>query len=210
MAGPLIGLKLAWRRPSRLTSTKRSVIQPQFPLPPRSLSSELRRSVEQDLNPTSTSLPPEADETTIYTYIRTQSLYHLRTMRIYNRLISSPVPSAAELISLDDELVEGWRNSLPSYFRDDDLPLPTEYLLGHSISRWRYRLLRVIMYRPFLIRWAQNGFVSSKSPGSPSQTSTAEQIATSRCFRAADECIQALLHFWTSGTHTRLAAWYVL
>ncbi|KAH6703190.1 transcriptional regulatory protein GAL4 [Leptodontidium sp. MPI-SDFR-AT-0119] len=169
---------------------------------------------EKDLTTASTSLPPEANETTIYSYIRTQSSYHLRTMRIYNRLISSPLPSATDLLSLDDELIEGWRSSLPHYFRDNDLPLSNEYLLGHSISRWRFRLLRIIMYRPFLIRWAQNDYGLS-TPSSPStqeypQFSTAENTATMRCFQAAEECISALFCFWTSGTHTRLAAWYVL
>ncbi|PVH76817.1 hypothetical protein DL98DRAFT_561785 [Cadophora sp. DSE1049] len=170
---------------------------------------------EKDLTAASTSLPPEVNETTLYSYIRTQSSYHLCTMRIYNRLISSPFPSAKELLSLDDELIEGWRSNLPHYFCDDDLPLSNEYLLGHSISRWRFRLLRIIMYRPFLIRWAQNDYGLSTPSSSTStqeypQFSSAENTATMRCFQAAGECISALFCFWTSATHTRLAAWYVL
>ncbi|KIW14048.1 hypothetical protein PV08_06829 [Exophiala spinifera] len=94
---------------------------------------------EQDLEPTSTSFPPEVHETTLYTYITTQSQYHLRTIPIYNRLISNPLPSAAELISLDDELVGGWLAGLPEFYNDRDLPLSNEYLLGHGIARWRYR-----------------------------------------------------------------------
>lgn len=164
----------------------------------------------QDLPTNSPSLPPEVNETTIYTYIRTQSAYHLRTIRIYNRLISSPVPSAAELISLDDELIEGWLCGLPPYFCDDNLPLPTEFLLGHAISRWRFRIMRIIMYRPFLIRWAQDGFGGPQSPTSPSQAPTPENIATNRCFKAAEDCISAIFQFWSFGQHTRLAAWYVL
>lgn len=170
---------------------------------------------DQELSATSTTLPPEVNETTIYTYISTQSSYHLCTMQIYNRLISSPVPSATELMSLDDEHIERWRNCLPHYYCDDDLQLPRQYLLGHSIGRWRFRLLRIIMYRPFLIRWAQHGSDSLPSPSSPyprehSESLAAENIATTRCFRAAEECISALFRFWTLGTHTRLAAWYVL
>ncbi|KAK4947643.1 hypothetical protein LTR10_013589 [Elasticomyces elasticus] len=159
---------------------------------------------ERDLEPTSSSFPPEVQEVTVYTYLRTQSLYHLRTMRIYNRLISNPLPSAAELISLDDELIEGWRKSLPPYWNDRDLPL--EYLLGHYISRWRFRLLRIIMYRPFLIRWAQHGFSSTIK----SEDSATEKIAITRCFAAARESISCVHYFWSTGRHTRLAAWYVL
>ncbi|KAK5557104.1 hypothetical protein LTR46_004915 [Exophiala xenobiotica] len=165
---------------------------------------------EQDLEPTSSCFPPELNETTLYTYISTQSQYHLRTIRIYNRLISSPLPSAAELIALDDELVGSWLASLPEHYNDRDLPHGNEYLLGHSIGRWRFRLLRIIMYRPFLIRWTQDGLgtdnMSSASPPAP----TPESIATTRCFRAADECISCIFQFWSTGTHTRLAAWYVL
>lgn len=164
----------------------------------------------QDLPIDATTLPSEVNEATIYTYVRTQSSYHLRTIRIYNRLISTPVPSAAELIALDDELMEGWLESLPPYFCDDNLPLPNEFLLGHSISRWRFRIMRIIMYRPFLIRWAQDGFGAGKSPASPSQASSAEYEATKRCFKAAEECISVIFQFWSSATHTRLAAWYVL
>jgi mannosyl-oligosaccharide alpha-1,2-mannosidase len=147
-------------------------------------------------------------------------------MRIYNRLISSPLPSAAELVALDDELIEqGWLASLPPSFRDDTLPsLPAQYLLGHSISRWRFRLQRIIMYRPFLIKWAQDGLAPSStgpssssfswpsaSPPPPSSSEmTAETIATTRCFKAAQECIACIFQFWSTATHTRLAAWYVL
>jgi len=166
---------------------------------------------EKDLEPTSTSFPPELNETTLYTYISTQSQYHLRTIRIYNRLISSPLPSAAELIALDDELVGSWLANLPEHYNDRDLPLGNEYLLGHSISRWRFRLLRIIMYRPFLIRWTQDGLATENMSASPPMSApTPERIATTRCFRAADECISCIFQFWSTGTHTRLAAWYVL
>ncbi|KAL2397937.1 hypothetical protein ABEF93_006404 [Exophiala dermatitidis] len=170
---------------------------------------------ERDLSPSSTTVPPEVNEATIYTYIRTQSSYHLRTIPIYNRLISNPVPSAGELISLDDELVQGWLTGLPAYYSDQDLPLPQGFLLGHAIGRWRFRLLRIIMYRPFLIRWAQNGLIGSvKSLGTsssgPGSAPPAESVATMRCFQAAEECISCIYQFWAAGTHTRLAAWYVL
>jgi transcriptional regulatory protein GAL4 len=159
-------------------------------------------------------LPAEVQEATSYTYINTQSSYHLRTMRIYDRLISTPVPTAEELITLDDDCIEGWRRSLPSFYSDEDLPMSIETLLGHSIGRWRYRVMRVVMYRPFLLRWAQVGFPSQATPansGNPAtRFSDSELQATKRCLKAAEECISVLFRFWTTATHTRLAAWYVL
>jgi mannosyl-oligosaccharide alpha-1,2-mannosidase len=127
-------------------------------------------------------------------------------MRIYNRLISKPFPSAEELMALDDELIGGWLYSLPPYFRDDDfLVLNPDYALGHSISKWRFRNTRIIMYRPFLIRWALQ-------PNQPHQDtfSGAEHLATNRCLNAAKESINSIRLFWQSHNHTRLAAWYVL
>lgn len=170
---------------------------------------------EGDLLTTSTELPPEINEATYYTYVTTQSSYHLRTMRIYDRLISTPIPSAAEIICLDDDCIEGWRKSLPSYYCDEDLPMDNETFLGHSLGRWRYRVMRVVMYRPFLLRWAQNGFPPLDGTASAVQSggtrfTEAENQATKRCLEAAEECIACLFRFWTTATHTRLAAWYVL
>lgn len=152
---------------------------------------------------TSTAVPAERNETTLYSYVRTQSAYHLSTIQIYNRLISSPLPSASELVTLDDKLIENWRHNLPTYYCDADLPLPDEHLLGHAIGRCRFRIMRIIMYRPFFLRWAQDGF-RSLQPANP------ENSATSRCLLAAEECITILAQFWASATHTRLSAWYVL
>ena len=127
-------------------------------------------------------------------------------MRIYNRLISKPFPSAEELIALDDEFIGGWLHALPPYFRDDDfLVLNPDYALGHSISKWRFRNTRIIMYRPFLIRWALNSNQLHQDI-----FSGAEHMATSRCLNAAKESINSISLFWQSHTHTRLAAWYVL
>jgi transcriptional regulatory protein GAL4 len=127
-------------------------------------------------------------------------------MRIYNRLISKPFPSGEELMALDDELIGGWLGDLPPYFRDDDfLVLNPDYALGHSIGKWRFRNTRIIMYRPFLIRWALQ-------PNSSHQDdfSGVEHLATNQCLNAAKESINSIRLFWQSHNQTRLAAWYVL
>jgi len=104
---------------------------------------------------------------------------------------------------MDDDLIESWRSSLPSYFNDTDLPLSQEYLLAHAIGRWRLRIMRIIMYRPFFLRWVQSGV-------QPLQLSIPEDNATSRCLATAESCIAIISRFWATATHTRLAAWYVL
>ena len=152
----------------------------------------------------STSYPPEVGEVTIYTYIRVQSAYHLGTMKIYNRLITSPFPSAVELVTLDDECIGAWLAQVPYYY--DAFPPPeSEYALGLGISKWRYRNLRIVMYRPFLVRWA----LSSSSPGQQS-FSSAENLTVFRCLDAAKESIVSIEEYWFSRSHSRLSAWYVL
>lgn len=148
-------------------------------------------------------MPSELDEATTYSYVRTQSAYHIATIPIYNRLISSRFPSAAELTAMDDELIEGWRGRLPQFYNDSDLQLSNEHQLGHSISRWRFRIMRIIMYRPFFLIWVRNGL-------KPLQFSLPNDSATSRCLVAAEECILIISRFWSTATRTRLAAWYVL
>lgn len=107
------------------------------------------------------------------------------------------------MIKMDDELIGDWLSKLPDYFADTDLPLSPQHLLGHTIGRWRLRVMRIIMYRPFFLRWVQEGL-------HPLQSSVPEHIATSRCFVAARECVEVTSYFWSNATRTRLAAWYTL
>jgi hypothetical protein len=71
------------------------------------------------------------------------------------------------------------------------------------------------MYRPFLLKWAQEGVGSMRSPTSQfgkgvKSIAASEDEAVRRCFQASEECISIIYNFWTTATHTRLAAWYVL
>lgn len=148
--------------------------------------------------------PPEVDDLTLYTYIRVQSAYHLTTMTIYNRLISGTFPTAAELVAMDDQYIGAWLAQVPHYYFS--FPPPgSEHSLGLGISQWRYRNLRIVMYRPFLVRWAL-----SASPYGQQSSSTPESLAVFRCLDAAKESITSIHEYWTSRSHSRLAAWYVL
>lgn len=97
--------------------------------------------------------PPETDGLTPYTAVRVQSRFHHATTHIYTRVISRPFPSADEMLKLDEELLQPWRRAIPPAFADDAV-VPARYVLAHAIMRWRYRNLRIIMYRPFVIRKA--------------------------------------------------------
>lgn len=141
---------------------------------------------------------------TLYTYLRVQSSYHLNTMGIYNRLITGTFPTAAELVALDDEGIGAWLSQWPHYYTSYP-PAGSKYALGVGISKWRYRNLRIVMYRPYLVRWAL-----SSSPCDQQSSSSAENLAVFRCLDAAKETILSVEEYWTSRPHFRLAAWYVL
>ena len=128
----------------------------------------------------------------------------MATIPIYERLLTAPAPSAREMTDMDDRLIGGWRQQLPAYFADADLILSQEHLLGHTIGRWRLRIMRIIMYRPFFLRWVQDGMKTDQFD------SDSENQATFRCLIAAEECVNITSHFWYHAVRTRLAAWYAL
>ncbi|OBT38698.1 hypothetical protein VE00_10647 [Pseudogymnoascus sp. WSF 3629] len=159
---------------------------------------------EEDLVSDSAPYPPESEGLTLYTYVRIQSSYHLRTMGIYNRLITGSFPTAAELIALDDENIGGWIAQWPHYYTAFP-PAGSKHALGVGISKWRYRNLRIVMYRPLLVRWALSSSLYDQQA-----SSSTESLAVFRCLDAAKETILSIEEYWMSRSHFRLAAWYVL
>ncbi|OBT66781.1 hypothetical protein VE03_04002 [Pseudogymnoascus sp. 23342-1-I1] len=173
--------------------------------PQAGVETALPKSIhEEDLVLDSAPYPPEVDGLTLYTYLRIQSLYHLRTMGIYNRLITGSFPTATELITLDDENIGAWLAEWPRYYSAFP-PAGSKYALGVGITQWRYRNLRIVMYRPFLVRWAL-----SSLPYDRQASSSPESLAVFRCLDAAKETILSVEEYWASRSHFRLAAWYVL
>ena len=145
----------------------------------------------------------EVEEPTISTYLRQQCSYHLRTMKIYSRVISEPPPSAETLIALDDSIIGSWLARVPQWFDDNaTYTMNAQYALVHGLNVWRFRNLRIVMFRPFLVKWA--------SQDATQEQSWDEQIATERCLQAASESITHIQAFWNANLHARLTAFYVL
>jgi transcriptional regulatory protein GAL4 len=157
----------------------------------------------QDLTAASTALPNPCDSITPYTAVRVQSSFHIATNAIYRRVISKPFPTTTSLISLDTSLIDTWLSNLPSYFTEDAY-IPQKYSLAHAIMMWRYRNLRIIMYRPFVIRRALNTRQGKEDE------SVDNGKAYDKCLDEAKATINAIADFWTSHEQTRLGAWYAL
>lgn len=120
-------------------------------------------------------------------------------------MISKPLPTAEELISLDAELLEPWIAQVPEWFREDSV-VEARYSLAHAVMQWRYRNFRIIMYRPFVIRMV----LASRNDQSTHNASDADLRAYIQCLEDARITIESISKYWAKNEHNRLAAWYAL
>lgn len=127
----------------------------------------------------------------------------MATSYIYSKIISSPFPSAQELINLDDRLIGYWLANLPPFFQENALQ-PPKFRLCHSILRWRYRNFRILMYRPFLVGRLMARTEKDKDFDAQSD------IAIQRCLDAARESIELISAFWMQEQQSMLGCWYGL
>lgn len=101
---------------------------------------------------------------------------------------------------MDAELIEPWQATLPAYF-SESAQVPARYALCQAVMSWRLRNLRILMYRPFVIRRALR-----RRPD-PDEASTK---AYDCCLADAKSTIQIISEYWERQDHNRLAAWYAL
>ncbi|KAI0439714.1 fungal-specific transcription factor domain-containing protein [Xylaria telfairii] len=158
---------------------------------------------DRSLTALSKSYPKELDSITPYTALITQASFHTATSPIYCRVISKPPPSANELLSMDNRLIEPWLRSLPSYF-DEGIRTPANYRHAHSVMKWRLRNFRIIMYRPFVIRKALNAR-DHRYDESPE-----DLRAYDICLSQAKETITSISDHVAEIKCNRLEAWYAL
>lgn len=143
----------------------------------------------------------------MYTHLRAQATFHMATSQIYSKIISSPFPSAAELLELDERLIGHWLLTLPPYFQEHVVQEP-RFRLCHSILRWRYRNFRILMYRPFLV----GRLMARPERGAPGNRDSDAQadIAIQRCLDAARESVELISTFWAQEQQSMMACWYGL
>lgn len=154
----------------------------------------------KDLTAASQSYPPESNQLTPYTAVATQARFHIATHECYEKVISKPFPSADELLRLDDTLIESWVATVPQCF-SEKTTVPPRYAFPHAVMSWRLRNLRIIMYRPFVIRRALRRKADvDKGSGK----------AYDRCLADAKSTIEMISDYWKTNEHNRLAGWYCL
>jgi transcriptional regulatory protein GAL4 len=158
---------------------------------------------DRDLTHLSVSLPPPRSSLTNHSAIADQARFHLMTSEIYARVISLPFPSAEELLQLDEERIHAWY----TIWTAEADQVEARFLLSRSIMEWRYRNLRVIMFRPFVIRKVlQARMRQATAP----EVETPTDIAIGRCLAEAKSSIISIHAFWSAGRRTCMASWYAL
>lgn len=161
--------------------------------------------LDRSLTNLSRVVPAEAEHITTFTAVIVQSKLHLLTNDIYTRVISLPFPSAAELVRLDDLLMEKWESSVPEWYRQN-ASIPPRFAMSHAIMWWRLRNFKIIMYRPHVIQRVLQARSQDEAQAAP----TAVQEAYDRCLHEAQESIISISEFWSSSVPTTMSAWYAL
>lgn len=166
---------------------------------------------DTDITTSTQRSPHEANETTLYSHVRSQAQFHLATVTIYARLLSTPFPESKELLDMDDRCITQWIADLPDYFKEH-VQQPPKYRLCHAILRWRYRNFRILMYRHFVIRHymlkAQQ--MNSNEHTDQDGTSHYDKIAIQRCLEAASQTVDLITEYWQKERHSNMACWYCL
>lgn len=147
-------------------------------------------------------LPDEQQEPTVYTSVKLQSLFHLLTNSIYERIITEPFPSSAELLQWDEAYIQRWKSQVPDYFKDGAV-VPLKFKLAHSVLGWRYRNLRIVMYRTFLLK----NLMFNDQSIEGNYDSRAGEI----CLQECSQTIRNMEEFWNCKmSFNRMDSWYSL
>ncbi|KAG7838146.1 hypothetical protein KL941_003777 [Ogataea angusta] len=158
---------------------------------------------DTELTAASECLPSEVQEPTIYTSVRLQSLFHLLTNCIYERITSDPFPSAKELLEWDTRFIGRWKSLVPDYFQQDR-EVSQPFTLAHHVLHWRRKNLQIIMYRTSLLKKV------FRRPGDEPLCKEEEEAAE-KCLRKCSSTIQSMAALWQrKETTSRMEAWYTV
>jgi transcriptional regulatory protein GAL4 len=158
---------------------------------------------DRDLTHLSVSLPPPRTTLTTHSAIAGQARFHLMTNEIYAKVISSPFPSPEELLQMDDERISAWH----SIWAAEASEVEPRFALSRSVMNWRFMNLRIIIFRPFVIRKVLQARMRQEVV---QQLDPATDAAVSRCLAEAKASIISIETLWNTGRRNCMASWYAL
>lgn len=150
--------------------------------------------------------PEECDHYTVYSSVRLQSLFHLLSNSIYERIITDPFPTAKLLLEWDNTYLDQWKKSIPTYFQKQ-ADVSSKFKLAHSVLDWRFRNLKIIMYRTFLLKKV----IVNPKMNQKNSICEFEVKAGDICLEECIATIQSMSNYWQMKTaYNRMDAWYSL
>ncbi|KAK9459669.1 fungal-specific transcription factor domain-containing protein [Lipomyces oligophaga] len=121
---------------------------------------------DSELTASTTLMPTGRDSAiTIYSGMIVQCRFHLATNTLYNRLISRPALTAEQTLTLASR-IDGFVEGLPYPFKEATPIAPDAddwFVFARYRIYWRYRNLRILAYRPFVLQRALT--ISGTGPG---------------------------------------------
>lgn len=137
-----------------------------------------------------------------------QSKLHQATNPVYHRLISNPPPAAHELLSLQQP-IDQWETSIPPYFQLDnpDVHQHDAFILARYRLTWRAANLRIILFRPIVLRWAARRWTAQDISEAEDPE---EEQCRELCLQSARETIASISQYMTTNIPSRLGSWYML
>ncbi|PWY82209.1 C6 transcription factor [Aspergillus heteromorphus CBS 117.55] len=161
---------------------------------------------DEALTPVTTVLPAEVNEPTLYSGLIMQARFHLLTNSVYQRLISGPSLTPEETLGLQKPMEE-WYSGLPDYFKQPPTPVSDAFALVRNRLMWRDWNLRILLYRPILLRWASRRWTPNSAP---EPEDPLEADCRMLCLRNARLSISSITDFVNNHVCTRIGAWYML
>lgn len=138
-----------------------------------------------------------------------QAKFHLLTNSVYQRLISTPSLTPEETLSLQKPMEE-WYSNLPDYFKTPPTTSESDpFALVRNRLMWRDWNLRILLYRPILLRWASRRWTPTTG-SSIDQEDPLEADCRRLCLRNARLTLSSITDFVNHHICTRIGAWYML
>ncbi|PLB53444.1 hypothetical protein P170DRAFT_376303 [Aspergillus steynii IBT 23096] len=129
---------------------------------------------ENTLTSSSTTFPPQSDESTIYTGLIQQSSYHRMANKIYRHLLSSPNVTAQD-VQEADEMIDTWHKGSSLCLQvTNPSSAPEWYFIARRRQVLCDRSLRLLVHRPLLLRWLRRKSIDG-------ETSTADHSSELHC-----------------------------
>jgi hypothetical protein len=117
----------------------------------------------------------------------------------------SPLIPTTELLSLDNAMIEWYRNLPAPLQPSQSTPQQHNYetpgvTIAKSVMRWRYHLMRLSIHRPVLLWYALRRMPFAS-------ISAEKQVAIEKCRDSATELIADITSSWTGSKPCQMSGW---